>query len=228
MLQGMRRLERRVLLSLLVAVSAAGESGAPAEASWFVQRVTTGDTPLRIEYFWSKGSRLRAETVVAGRPIVTLVSGEFYYVIDELAASGVAIRRSPRALAEDGRRGRPFGREGDQMLAEGAEKVGTDDRMGRTCELFRITDRLGRREICLTPDAHRLPVHGQQFDRASRRNVETRYVDWAQGFPASDDFFVPDPRLALERIEYDDYLERARRGSVGPAPVLYRELLHGP
>jgi hypothetical protein len=226
----MPHLERLLLalLPLLVAASDVPEVPAPVEQTWFVQRVTTGDAPLRVEYFWSKGSRFRSETVVAGRPILTLVSGEFYYVIDTLAAMGVAIRRSSAALAADAERGRPFGREGEQMLAEGAEKIGTDDETGRPCVLYRITDQRGRREICLTPDELLLPIHSQQYARSSHRRVEARYLDWAQGFQASDSFFAPDPRFELERIEYDAYLERSRRTQLGPAPVLYRDLLHGP
>jgi len=216
----------KLLLALLPLLVAATDVSAPVEQTWFVQRVTTGDAPLRVEYFWSKGSRLRSETVVAGRPILTLVSGEFYYVIDMLAAKGVAIRRSASALAADAERGRPFGRDGERMLAEGAEKVGTDDQTGRPCELYRITNQVGRQEICLTPDG--LPVHSSQYARSSHRRVEARYLDWAQGFQASDSFFAPDPRLELERIEYDAYLERSPRAQVGPAPVLYRDLLHGP
>jgi hypothetical protein len=228
MLRVMPHLEKLLLalLPLLVAASDVPEASAPLEQTWFVQRVTTGDAPLRVEYFWSKGSRLRSETVVAGRPILTLVSGEFYYVIDMLAATGVAIRRSSSALAADGKRGRPFGREGERMLAEGAEKVGHDDQTGRPCELYRLTNQLGRQEICLTPDL--LPIHSNQYARSSHRRVEARYLDWAQGFHASDAFFAPDPRLELERIEYDEYLERSPRAQVGPAPVLYRDLLHGP
>ncbi len=64
----------RALLVLLapLLLAATEVPQAPAEPSWFVQRVTTGDAPLRVEYFWSRGSRLRSETVVAGRPILTL------------------------------------------------------------------------------------------------------------------------------------------------------------
>ncbi len=114
------------------------------------------------------------------------------------------------------------------MLAEGAEKVGTDDETGRPCVIYRITDQRGRREICLTPDELLLPIHSQQYARSSHRRVEARYLDWAQGFQASDAFFAPDPRFELERIEYDVYLARSLRTQVGPAPVLYRDLLHGP
>jgi hypothetical protein len=212
-----------VTLSLLLgAVPARG-----ADETWYVQKVTTGETPLRVENLWSKGSRLRAHSVVAGRPILTLVNGEFYTVIDELAGTGVAIRRSPAAIQADARRGRPFGREGDRLIASGAEKVGRETIMARDCDVYRVTDARGRREVCVAREAARLPLRGEEFDRATGATVQIRFLDWSPGFPVADAFFEPDPRVALERVEYADYLERSPQGPVGPAPVLYRDLLHG-
>jgi hypothetical protein len=215
------------LLALATLVVLAAPSARAAEETWFVQKVTSGDSPLRVENFWSKGSRLRAHTVVAGRPILTLVNGEFYTVIDELAATGVAIRRSPAAIAADAKRGRPFGREGERLLAEGAEKVGRETIMGRDCDVYRLTTGGGRREACLLQDPPRVPVRAEEFDRARGATVQVRFLDWSRGFPVADAFFEPDPRIAIERVEYADYLERAPKGPVGPAPVLYRDLLHG-
>jgi hypothetical protein len=220
----MRRARRLALAALLVL--AAGRAVAEEE-TWYVQKVTSGDAPLRVENFWSKGSRLRAHTVVAGRPLLTLVNGEFYTVIDELAATGVAIRRSPAAIAADPTRGRPFGREGDRLVADGAERVGRETIMGRDCEVYRLTTAAGRREACLLQDASRVPVRAEEFDRARSATVQVRFLDWSRGFPVADAFFEPDPRIAIERVEYADYLARAPKGPVGPAPVLYRDLLHG-
>jgi hypothetical protein len=218
---------RAFVLALALGVVLATRSARGAEDTWFVQRVTTGDAPLRVDNFWSKGSRLRAHSVVAGRPILTLVNGELYTVIDELSATGVSIRRSPAAIRADATRGRPFGREGDRVIAAGGEKVGRETIMGRDCDVYRVTDPRGRREVCVLQDAARLPLRAEEFDRASRATVQVRFVDWSRGFPVPDGFFEPDPRVALERLEYADYLERAPRGPVGPAPVLYRDLLHG-
>jgi hypothetical protein len=220
----MRR-ARRLVLSMLVLL-AAGPARAEEE-TWYVQKVTSGDSPLRVENFWSKGSRLRAHSVVAGRPILTLVNGEFYTVIDELAATGVAIRRNPAAIAADAKRGRPFGREGDHLVDEGAEKVGRETIMGRDCDVYRLTTGGGRREACLLQDPSRVPVRAEEFDRARGATVQIRFLDWSRGFPVADAFFEPDPRIAIERVEYADYLARAPKGPVGPAPVLYRDLLHG-
>ncbi|HET6304145.1 MAG TPA: hypothetical protein VFG80_05130 [Myxococcota bacterium] len=215
----------RLAASILLVLAAAPARG--EEDTWYVQKVTSGDSPLRVENFWSKGSRLRAHSVVAGRPILTLVNGEFYTVIDELAATGVAIRRSPAATQADAKRGRPFGREGDRLLADGAEKVGRETIMGRDCDVYRLTGPGGRREACLLQDPSRVPVRAEEFDRARSATVQVRFLDWSRGFPVADAFFEPDPRIAIERVEYADYLARAPKGPVGPAPVLYRDLLHG-
>ena len=118
----------------------AGASGG-AENTWYVQRIKSGDTPIHVENFWSKGARMRAETVVAGRPILTLVNGEHYYVIDRLTGTGVAIRRSPRAIQADATRSRPFATETDQLLRDGAEKVASESLHGRPCDVYRLTDR---------------------------------------------------------------------------------------
>jgi hypothetical protein len=198
-----------------------------AEDTWYVQRITSGDTPIHVENFWSKGSRMRAETVVAGRPILTLVNGEFYYVIDRLTGSGVAIRRAPRAIQDDARQTRPFAREAEQLIRDGGEKVSSDALHGRPCDVYRLTDRTGRREACIDPEPPHLPRSFEQFDRGTGRRAEIRYIDWLYGFSVPDPFFQPDPRVELEHVDYQDYLDRSRKQPVGPAPVFFRELLHG-
>ena len=42
---------------------------------------------------------MRAETVIAGHRVVTIVRGETYYAYDRTLRKGVAIRRSGRAVA---------------------------------------------------------------------------------------------------------------------------------
>ena len=49
-------------------------------------------------HFWSRGAAMRAETVVAGHRIVTIVKGEYYYAYDAIAKNGVQIRRTPAAV----------------------------------------------------------------------------------------------------------------------------------
>jgi outer membrane lipoprotein-sorting protein len=220
---------------LHVAAAAAAEKAAPsakpveAAATWYAQSLTVGDTPLRFEHFWSKGRRLRAETVVGGMPLVTLVHGEFYTVIDPMRLEGIAVRRSPAALLADRERAseRPFGTIGRRLVEQGAELLRREEIAGRTCKVYRLTDTHGRREVWLTDDELGLPLRLVQFDRATGAEVRTEFVDWTRELELPDAFFEPDPRVRLERIEYEDYVRRSRQGPVGPAPPLYGELLHG-
>lgn len=217
----------RPAAALTVALVALGAAAPSAAESWFTQRVTRGDVPLRVEYLWSDGPRFRAEVVVAGRPILTLVHGELYYVIDQLSQTGVAIARAPAALAADRKARRPFGHEAEQLVAEGGEKVRQERVMGRLCDVYRVTNQAGRREVWVTADGLALPIRIDTFDRATSRNARVDYVDWTRELRIAEGFFAPDPRVQLERIEYQDYVNRAGREPIGPAPVLYAPLLHG-
>jgi hypothetical protein len=206
------------------------EAPASGPDVWYAQRIMGGDTPIRVEQLWSKGRKLRSETVVAGYPVLTLVSGEFYYVIDPVKMVGLAVRRSPAALLVDRNKPaeRPFGSEGEQLSASGAEKVRSDSLGGQACQVFRLTDERGRQEVWVTDSALRLPLRIDAIDRSSGAHVRTDYVGWLQGeLDLPDSYFEPDPRVQLERLEYDEYVKRAAAGPVGPAPVLFRDLLHG-
>jgi hypothetical protein len=65
------------------------------------------------------------------------------------------------------------------------------------------------------------------YTRGDGSKATTDYIDWIADLPLSDPFFEPDPRVQLERVEYADYLKRVQSGPVGPAPVLFANLLHG-
>ena len=215
-------------LVLLLPLVPLGTAVAAASAdTWYAERFTAGETPVQVEHFWSKGARLRSETVIAGRKIVTIVNGERYTIIDDLAGTGVAIQRSAASIAGDAKRRRPFGNEAEQLIEAGAEKVGEHKIMGRACDLYRLTDRGGRRELCATSDEQRLPLEMKIWSRGSGSSAQVRYIDWATGIPIPDQFFQPDPRIELEYVPYEDYLKRARRELVGPAPPFYSDLLHG-
>jgi len=208
---------------LLLAAPLAAQGG----RTWYARRITTGDAPLRIEDFWSRGPDLHAELVFGGHPIVTIVHGERYLTLDRLQMSGVSIQRSPKAIRQDANRGRPFGHELEILLADGGEKVGTEKVSGRRCDLYRVTDAKGRREVCVSQDKARLPLLLRVFDRSSGRSVESRYVEWESGIEIPDSFFAPDPRYQLEQFSYEDYLKQAAKGPVGPSPALHADLLHG-
>lgn len=207
------------------------EPAAPQKASgsWYAQRVTSGDTGVAVEHFWSKGRKLHAEIVVQGVSVTTLVNGEFYTIVDETNAKGVRIRRSPAALAADSSRPneRPFGREGEQLSERGGELVRSDNLAGRPVRVYRLTDDRGKSEVWITDDKKKLPLRVDFFARDSGIQTTTNYIDWLSDVPLPDAFFEPDPRVVLETVEYADYVKRSGEGPVGPAPVLFGPLLHG-
>jgi hypothetical protein len=197
--------------------------------SWYALRITRGDSGVIVTNLWSSGRSLRAEAVLEGVPIEQLVSGEWYYVIDAVRRTGIAVRRSPAALQADLSRGaaRPFGNEAVDLEARGAEQVRGEEVAGRKTRVLRLTDPVGRHEVWVTDDAAALPIRIDSTDRESGAHIVTDYVDWLSGIPLPPAFFEPDPRVQLERLEYDEYVRRAPQGPLGPAPVLFSELLHG-
>ncbi len=205
------------------------ESAEPVPNSWYAERITHGDTGVAVENYWSKGRKLHAEIVIGGASLVTYVSGEYYSIVDVTNQRGIRIRRSPDALALDRAKPnqRPFGTEGDDIAAKGAEVVRSDDLGGRPCRVLRLTDEVGRREVWVTDDKKKLPLRVDFFARENGAHTTTDYIDWISELPLPDAFFEPDPRIPLETIEYADYLKRSGEGPVGPAPVLFAPLLHG-
>lgn len=223
-------------IALLVAAPVAalgallvGAAPAAAEdATWYVERVASGDVPFQLEHYWSKGTVLRTETVIGGLPVMTIVTATDYIMIDVLSAKGVSIARSPRSIAADKKRGRPFGREGREVVEVGAEKVSTEKYGMGTCDLYRATNRDGRREVCVAGGEQYLPLYVRTWHRESNKHVSMRYLNWTRDLTIPDSFFEPDPRVELEKIGYEDYLKRADKEPVTPFPVFYQELLHGP
>lgn len=212
-----------LLLSWVVAAPIAASEEVP---TWYAQALTRGEAGLNVAHFWSKGAALRAETVVAGHKIVTIVRGDWYYAYDALTGKGLALRREPAAVARDRADRRPFGNEYEILAAQGAEQVREEDLLGRPTGVYRITDRRGRRELWVTQDALRIPLRIEIFDRASGQRRTTDYVNWQSDLGIPDAFFAPDPNARLEELDYSEYLSRsAAEGSVGPVPVLYTSLL---
>lgn len=218
-------------LSVVLAASAvhAQEEKSPElPRTWYARALARSESELNVSYFWSKGPKLRAETVISAFKIVTIVNGDTYYAYDAVGGRGVAIRRAPEAIAADASGERPFGRELDKLLRQGAEKVGEQTIMGRPCDLYRVTDLAGKRELCVTQDTMRLPVRVEVFSRATGRKTYTDFVDWISGLMISDAFFEPDDSVELKHYTLEEYLLRtARDGPVSPVPVLFADLLHG-
>ncbi len=186
------------------------------------------DAGLNVTYFWSKGARLRAETVIAGRRVTTIVSGNTYYAYDAVGQNGIAVTRSPKAIAADARGERPFGREFETLVAAGAERIRDEKVMGRDCEVYRLTDQYGRRELWVTKDKLRLPVRVIVYRRDAQKTTTTDFVNWLTGLSIADGFFQPESSIELERLDFETYAKRSATGEpIGPVPVLYTDLLVG-
>jgi len=204
------------------AKAAAGSGG----KTWYAQALARGQAGLNVTHFWSKGPMLRAETVVAGHRVVTIVKGDWYYAYDALTNHGIAIRRDPAAIELAAKDGRPFGNEYQSLLEQGAELVRQEEVLGRKTGVFRVTDERGQRELWATLDEERLPLRVEIYDRRSATRRYTDYVNWQSGLGIPDSFFEPEARVQIERIELDDYFARTlKEGPIGPVPVLYGRLL---
>jgi outer membrane lipoprotein-sorting protein len=196
--------------------------------SWYAATVAEDEKgSFLMVHFWSRGVLFRSEAVLAGRRIVTIVDRDTYYVIDAVGGRGISIARSEAAKLLDAARPRPFGNELQRLLLEGGELIGTESAGGRTVDVFRVTNDRGRRTIWMSTTSPPIPLRIETYDRASATTGKLDYVNWLHNPSIPESFFAPDPRWQIEHFEYQAYRKRIRRGPVGPAPVLYRHLLHG-
>ena len=222
-----------LVLSALVAQPAMAEKDKhiekPVIPSWYTQSYTRSDTGLTITYLWSLKSKFRAETVIRGHNLVTIVNGDTYYTYDALTMAGIAIRRAPAALAAESPDRRPFGNEGQLLIDQGGEKIREENIAGRLADVYQITDEHGRRIAWMTQDDRRLPIRIELFSRKSGSTRYKEYVDWITGLPVADAFFEPEPSIQFQHFELDEYIKHTiAKGSAATLPILYQELLHGP
>lgn len=209
---------------------AVGAMGASAE-TWYAQRISSGEcVPLRIEDLWSRGAWLRAETVIGGRPIVTIVRGDRYITVDRLSGSGVSVKRHPNAQAADEPKGRPFGNELRELRRAGGELVGEEELGGGAkCALWRLTSNEGRTEVCTSQEDSPRIFFVRRWDRASNCNLQWRYVQWLRDFEMKGSFFAAPAKAKIESYSYEKYVQSLGQSAAGPAlPPLIPLLLHGP
>ena len=223
-----RRRGRRlaILLGLVPLVASVERAAAAPPDTWYAQTLTLTSRSENVTHLWSKGSALRTETVIEGHKVVTIVSGSTYYAIDALRGTGLAIQRTADAIRADKRRARPFGNERQAILDQGGEKIGVEEVAGRPCDIYRVTDRRGRRQIWVTQGDPALPVRVEVFNRGTGDTRRVSYVNWRRGFEVLDAFFEPSPHIQLERMTYEEYVARSAEGVVGSVPVMYPELLY--
>lgn len=224
-------------LLALVAQTALGQEAADEAPSgkkvelpdtWYAQAVARSDRALNVTHFWSKGDMLRAETVIAGRRVVTIVNGDTYYAYDAVLRNGVAIQRSRIAVQQDEERDRPFGNDLATILRQGAEKVREEKLGGGMAELYQVTNKRGRTRVWVTQTDPPLPMRIEMFRRATASDVATDYLSWQRGLPVADDFFLPETGIEMQLMTLAEYVSgQAERRPAGPVPVLYGDLLHG-
>jgi hypothetical protein len=213
------------LLPLLAQAQAAPPKDEGGPESWYTEILLTGGAAPTIEHLWSKGPWMRSEVVVGGQPIVQLVKGNRYVIYNRIQREGIAIQRSPRAIANDAAGKRPFADDRDRIVAAGGERVASSEIGGQKCDVYRVTDNDGRRETCVTDKG--LPVHTEMWQRSSGKSTSANYLSWASHVPVTDAFFDADPGVAITEYGYDQYLSEVAKGPVGPAPPLHSYLLHG-
>ena len=223
---------RASLLAPLLAVSVvcaahAAERAKGAEPdTWYASAMAKTDRSFFLTHYWSKGARLRAETVLGGRRLITIVNGPTYYTLDPTRGIGLAIERSELARAGDAKRERPFGDELVALERAGGELVGEGTLNGQPVEQYRLTNETGRVEVWVTMDL-KLPVRVVRFLRDAGESDQTDYVNWLRDLPIDDRFFEPPSGIDIERIGYDDYVRKSATQPLGPAPPFYGHLLHG-
>ncbi len=230
---GLARMIVGLALLAFVAQPAAAEKDKsiekPAIRSWYTQSYTRSDTGLTISYLWSLNSKFRAETVIRGHNLVTIVNGDTYYSYNALTMAGIAVRRAPAALAAESPGRRPFGNEAQALIDQGGEKVREESIAGKRADVYQITDDNGRRIVWVTQDDRRLPIRLEFFNRKSGSKQYMEYVDWAAGLSVGDVFFEPEPRIHFDRFELDEYIESTLGNDTAVTfPIFHTELLHGP
>jgi len=208
---------------------ATGAAAQEQPRTWHAETLSSSPQGVHVTQYWSKGvDKLRAETVIAGHRLITLVNGNLYFAVDATAGQAVAIKRSKRALAEDRTRSRLLGLEGFVIKARGGEKVTSEPLAGRMCDVWRLTDARGRREVWVQqePAKEMLPLRVEIYNRQAGAEIRTDYIQWASGLELPDRLFLPDPAFPITNLEYDDYVKRSNAGEA-LVPVLHANLLHG-
>lgn len=197
--------------------------------TWYVQTRVSTDYGIVSTHYWSKGALFRAQTMLAGHPVTTVVDGTHYYVYDEILGWGAAIERNSISVAADATRGRPFGRERDELIAAGGELVrdGEPTEGEIVFDVYQLTNSNGRRRVIVTDSDPPLPVRVETFVRSSGTKGVLEYAGWQRDMDIKDSFFVPPDVVKFERVSYSEYVRRAPTEAIGPAPVYYRDLLHG-
>lgn len=219
-----------LLWTALVALPIATGASRAAAETWHAETLSSSPRGIHVTQYWASGNdKLRAETVVAGHRLVTIVNGDRYYAIDVTTGQAMAIERPRRAREADRKFPRLVGTEGMVLRNRGGEKVKTERLAGQVCDVWRMTDGRGRREVWVqqSDDGAMLPLRVLVYSRKAAAEIRTDYTQWASGLDLPERLFQPDPRFSLIELGYDEYVKRSATEGTKLPPVLHANLLHG-
>ena len=226
----------RLLLVLLAVVATVAPEGAraaeeaKAEAApktWHATVFFSNGSSYRIIHYWSDGAKMRAETLISGHPIATIVRGDRYVVLDRLTGRALDIERAPAAVREDERRSRPFGIELEELKKAGGERVEDTTMSGVPVEVWRLTDDTSRRTVWVSKKAPQVPIRAETFVRGSSQTLVFDYSNWSFDFEVPASFFALPNETLVDRFGYAEFGEKSAKGRVEGPPILYPDLLHG-
>lgn len=193
----------------------------------YASAFVSGRSGYRIIHYWSDGPKMRAETLIGGHPITTIVRGDEYLVFDRLTNKGLAITRGKQAQSEESKRTRPFGNDWVEIRDAGGELIEETRLAGRDVEVWQLTDTAGSRKVWVTKDAARVPLRVETYDRKSSDTLTLDYSNWTLDLEMPKAFFEAEPDIDFERYGYEEFVAKAQEERVGTVPVLYPDLLHG-
>jgi hypothetical protein len=90
------------------------------------------------------------------------------------------------------------------------------------CDVYRVTDSDGKRQIWATQGEPRVTSRIEIFRRATGTTQYLDYDQWLRGVPIADGFFEPHAGLDLKRYSLSEYLvEATRDGTLGAIQFLH-------
>jgi outer membrane lipoprotein-sorting protein len=220
------------LSSAAAEVPAAAESRASSEKSalpgtWHATVFFSNGETYRIIHYWSAGTSMRAETLISGHPITTIVRGDRYVAFDRLTGEGIDVERSPAAIAEDHGRLRPFGIELDELKKGGGERVEETTMSGVPVEVWRLTDDSSRRTVWVSQKAPHVPIRAETFVRGSSQTLVFDYSSWRFDLELPAAFFGLPSDAQIDRYGHAEFVAKSAQEPIGRAPILYPDLLYG-
>ena len=216
-----------IVSSSPAALAADAAKPAVVPKTWHATVFFSSGPSYRLIHYWSDGSMMRAETLIGGHPITTIVRGDRYVAIDRLSGKALEIERAPAAVEQDQGRIRPFGSELEELKQAGGERIEDSTMSGQPVEVWRLTDDSGRRTVWVSKKEPHVPLRAETFVRGSSQTLIFDYSNWAFDLEIPASFFAIASDVTVERYGYAEFEKKSLKESLGPAPILYPDLLHG-